>query len=165
MARYERELVTEDEIKHLEILKDALLKTIHDIDFKFSLANRICSLLLLLTGFLHILIHMFCYMLSGGFFKRGFSQEPQPLWLFLLMGRFESLMLVTQRPFFCKKKIQSGQGYWFSDISLFFCLVVILIIDSLTSFIHKIIYPNGWELSFSWVELKLVVPIRYVLKW
>ena len=65
---------TEDEITHLEILKEALLGKIHDIDFKFSQASRICPLLVLLTGFLHILIYVLLYALRR-LLKKGFSQE------------------------------------------------------------------------------------------
>ena len=87
MEQYEGVLVTEDEITHLEILKEALLRTIRDIDFKFSQASRICSLSVLLTGFLHRFIYVLLYAFRR-LLKRGFSQDPQPLWLFLLMGRF-----------------------------------------------------------------------------
>ena len=87
MEQYEWLPVTEDEITHLEILKEALLRTIRDIDFKFSQASRICSLLVLLTGFLHRFIYVLLYAFRR-LLKRGFSQDPQPLWLFLLMGRF-----------------------------------------------------------------------------
>ena len=42
LTRYKGVLpVTDDEITHLKILKEALLNTIQEIDFKFSQASRI----------------------------------------------------------------------------------------------------------------------------
>ena len=87
MEQYEGVPITEDEITHLEVLKEALLRTIRDSDFKFSQASRIRSLLVLLTSFLHILIYVLLYAFRR-LLKRGFSQDPLQLWLFLLTGRF-----------------------------------------------------------------------------
>ena len=69
--------------------------------------------------------HIDLYVLLYAFrslFQRGFSQDPRPLWLFLLMERFELLMLVTQRPFFFaqrKFRLVKGTGSLISPF--FFC--------------------------------------------
>jgi serine/threonine protein phosphatase PrpC len=64
MTQHKGVLSVTDEM-HLNISKEALLRTIHDIDFKFSQAGRILftpsSLCLFLTGFHNILIYVSLY--------------------------------------------------------------------------------------------------------
>ncbi|KAK9997670.1 hypothetical protein SO802_022356 [Lithocarpus litseifolius] len=90
MEQYGGVPVTEDEITHLEILKEALLGTIRDIDFKFYQASRICSLL-------------------EAFEKRIFSGSTATMAL-LVDGKILIANVGDSKALLCTKKIQSGQG-------------------------------------------------------
>ncbi|KAK7840656.1 putative protein phosphatase 2c 51 [Quercus suber] len=100
MEQYEGVPVTEDEITHLEILKEALLRTIRDIDFKFSQASRICSLLIYLCSAI-------CF--QEAFEKRIFSGSTATVAL-LVDGKILIANVGDSKALLCTKKIQSGQG-------------------------------------------------------
>ncbi|XP_075640713.1 putative protein phosphatase 2C 51 [Castanea sativa] len=80
MEQYEGVSVTEDEITHLEILKEALLRTIRDIDFKFS---------------------------QEAFEKRIFSGSTATVAL-LVDGEILIANVGDSKALSCTKKIQSG---------------------------------------------------------
>ncbi|XP_023888897.1 probable protein phosphatase 2C 51 [Quercus suber] len=89
MEQYEGVPVTEDEITHLEILKEALLRTIRDIDFKFS---------------------------QEAFEKRIFSGSTATVAL-LVDGKILIANVGDSKALLCTKKIQSGQGNLTASLS------------------------------------------------
>ncbi|XP_030948388.1 probable protein phosphatase 2C 51 [Quercus robur] len=89
MEQYEGVPVTEDEITHLEILKEALLRTIRDIDFKFS---------------------------QEAFEKRIFSGSTATVAI-LVDGKILIANVGDSKALLCTKKIQSGQGNLTASLS------------------------------------------------